>query len=250
MCGRFALTLPKEAAIRLFKAVDALAPDAPAPPRYNIRPTERVWVVARGAEAGVEDGAAGRVEDAVSGRVLTVMRWGFVPHWAKAINDGPLLINARSETIADKPAFAKSARERRCLIPADGFYEWRAEAGRGKEPHWIFPREGGPIAFGGVWRTWRGLDKAGAETVVDTVAIVTTAANRAMAPLHERLPLVVAPEHFGLWLGEEGKGAARLMTPPDEAFYGHHAVSTRINKGGRAAPDDPGLIEPAPAGLI
>lgn len=236
MCGRFALTLPQTALIDLFEA----APWPPAVedlavldrPRHNIRPTERVPVAALD-----ENGA----------RVLRPMRWGFLPHWAKGLSDGPPLINARSETIAEKPAFAKSARERRCLIPADGFYEWRASAGRGQEPHWIYAASGAPLVFAGVWRVWRGADKTGAPFEIASCAIVTTAANAALEPLHERLPVVVPPEQFGLWLGEEGRGAARLMTAPDDAFYAHHPVSRLINKGGRAAPDSPDLrAETAP----
>ncbi len=237
MCGRFALTLPRQAAIRLFDAVEALGGDPEEDrPRYNIRPTERIWVVARDPEAGAD-----------APRALQAMRWGFLPHFAKAPGDGPLLINARSETLAEKPAFRKSARERRCLIPADGFYEWRADAGRGKEPHWIYPASGAPIAFGGVWRVWRGAGPDGEALEIPSVAIVTTAANAALEPLHHRLPLVIRAEDFGLWLGEAGHGAARLMVPPGDAFYRHHRVSTRINKGGRGAPDDPDLIAPPPA---
>lgn len=250
MCGRFALTLPKDAVRDFFRRRDGVLardgllgdPDgaeASAPPRYNIRPTQPIWVVA--ADAAADGGAA------APGRVLSAMRWGFIPHWARAPNDGPLLINARSETLLDKPAFKKAALERRCLIPADGFFEWRASAGRGKEPHWIYPAKGGPIAFAGVWRVWRGLTPEGGEIEIPSVAIVTCAANAVLAPLHERAPVVVAPEHFGLWLGEEGKGASLLMAAADDDFFRHHAVSRRINKGGAAAPDDAGLIAPAPA---
>lgn len=247
MCGRFALTLPKDAAIGLFAARDGLLDDPlgaslPDAPRFNIRPTQPIWVVAaEPPDPGAVDAAA------APGRVLRAMRWGFIPHWAKSPNDGPLLINGRGETLAEKPAFQKSAIERRCLIPADGFYEWRAEAGRGKEPHWIHPRAGGPIAFAGVWRIWRGTLDGGETVEIPSVAIVTCAANDALRPLHERLPVVIPPERFGLWLGEEGKGAARLMSAVDDDFFDHHPVSTRINKGGRAAPDDADLISPADA---
>ncbi len=244
MCGRFALTLPHEAMRSMFDThggADLLV-DWPDPagggtaaetltaldhPRFNIRPTETIpAVVSLEGE-----------------RCLVPIRWGFLPHWAKGLADGSPLINARSETVAEKPAFRKSVRERRCLIPADGFYEWRADAGRGKEPHWIFPADGGVLAFGGVWRVWSGVDKSGAPREVASCAIVTTAPSNAMAPLHDRLPLVIGPEDFGLWLGEGGHGAAALMQPPAEDFYAHHPVSRLINKGGRAAPDGPELRE-------
>jgi len=144
---------------------------------------------------------------AEDGRHLVPMRWGFVPHWAKAMNEGPLLINARAETIAEKPAFRAAARERRCLIPTDGFYEWQGEKGA-KTPWVIRPAEGGIMVFAGVWQVWRGPDEA-----VPTCAIVTCAANETLAPIRHRMPVVIAPDDFALWLGEEGHGAAGLMAP-------------------------------------
>lgn len=232
MCGRFALTLPKDAMLGLFEARDALGQDeALARPRYNIRPTERILAVA------LDEGE----------RALSAFRWGFLPRWAKSLRDGPPLINARSETIAAKPAFKTSFAGRRCLVPADGFYEWTTEGtgpkGRPlKQPHWIRPSHGEPLVFAGVWRVWRGAD--GEE--IPSLAIVTTAANTAMAALHERLPLRLAPEDFAVWLGEEADcdAAAALMRPPAETYFAHHPVSPRIGKGGRDAPDDPALIEP------
>ncbi len=189
------ITSPFEAMARLFEAaLSDLGVDAPRP---NVSPTQSVPVaVSRG-----------------DGRLLVPMRWGFVPSWAKAMNDGPLLINARAETIAEKPAFRTAARERRCLIPADGFYEWQGEKGA-KTPFVIRPADGGMLAFAGVWQDWRGPDG-----VVPTCAIVTCAANESVAPIHHRMPVVIAPEDFALWLGEAGPGAARLMAPaPEEAL--------------------------------
>ena len=179
-------------------------------------------------------------------RALSAFRWGFLPRWAKGPRDGPPLINARSETIAEKPAFKSSFRSRRCLVPADGFYEWRALSKTGpkgkpvKQPHWIRPADGEPLVFGGVWRSWRGPD--GEET--PSLAIVTTAANESMSALHDRLPLRLAPEDFSTWLEGDEEEAASLMRAPAEAYYAHHPVSPRINRGGREAPDDPALIEP------
>lgn len=226
MCGRFALTLPQDAVRAHFEADLWPGVEALDIARYNIRPTQQVAVVARDPEQG---------------RVLRPMRWGFVPHWAKGLNDGPLLINARGESIAEKPAFRAACRERRCLIPADGFYEWRAAAGRGKEPYWISPADGEPLAFAGVWQLWRDLE--GEE--IATVAVVTCAANEALAPLHERLPVRIAPEDYALWLGEAGKGASALMRAPAEDYWAFQPVSRAINKGGRDAPDGPELIAPA-----
>lgn len=227
MCGRFALTLPHEMVAELFAA----APEpslAARGPRWNVCPTQEV-------EAVVSEGGARRIAR---------MRWGFLPRWYETPAAGPLLINARAETVAEKPAFREAVRETRCLVPASGFYEWRAGEGKAKTPFWLRPAAGGIVAFGGVWRLWRGPD--GRE--VPTVAIVTTEANRTLAPIHHRLPLAVPPEAWSLWLGEAGKGAARLMTPPPEDFWAFHQVGAAVN---RAGADGPGLIEPAgPAPLL
>ncbi|MCI4661105.1 MAG: SOS response-associated peptidase [Neomegalonema sp.] len=225
MCGRFALSEPIEEIAAAFAAVPR--PDCAAldHPRYSIRPTQQVIVI-RAGEAG---------------RQMLPMRWGFVPHWYKSLGDGPLLINARGESVHEKPAFKAACRERRCLIPADGFYEWQAVGAKGKQPYWIAPRAGGGMVFAGIWQAWQDLE---------TVAIVTCAANEAMRPLHERLPVAIAQADAALWLGEEGHGAAALMHAPAEDFYDFHPVSAEIGKGGKAAPDHPGLRRPVdpPAG--
>jgi putative SOS response-associated peptidase YedK len=190
------ITAPIEAMVELFEAQagDGLVPDGARP---NVSPTETVPAV-----VSHEDG-----------RVLVPMRWGFLPHWYRTPNDGPLLINARAETIAEKPAFRAAARERRCLLPADGFYEWKGQKGA-KVPFVIRPPAGGMIAFAGVWQEW-----GPAETRRPTCAIVTCAANATCAAVHHRMPVVVAPEDWALWLGEQGRGAAALMRPaPEDAL--------------------------------
>ena len=142
MCGRFALTVPHTSVAELFDA----APDPSLMmrgPRYNICPTQEVEVCRIGAE----------------GREMARLRWGYIPHWYKAPNDGPLIINARSETIAEKPAFRDAVRHQRCLIAASGFYEWRQSAGKGKEPYWISAASGASmLAWGGIWQEWSGED--------------------------------------------------------------------------------------------
>ena len=145
------------------------------------------------------------------------MRWGFLPHWYKTPTDGPLLINARAETIAEKPAFRAACRERRCLIPATGFYEWTKDSEGKRLPWYIYPTEGEILAFAGVWQVWERGD-----TPFVTCAIVTTGANAPMSAIHHRMPVILGGDDWALWLGEEGKGAATLMTSaPDEAlaFY-------------------------------
>ena len=181
MCGRFALTLPDDAMANLFEAT--LSNDLAPLPNYNICPTNQIHTVTS------DDGQ----------RRLRPMRWGFIPHWYKTENGGPLLINARAETIAEKPAFKAACRERRCLVPATGFYECDL------------------IAFAGVWQNW---ERDGVAHT--TCAIVTTEANAPMSAIHHRMPVTVAAKDWGLWLGEEGKGAATLMhAAPDDAlaFY-------------------------------
>jgi putative SOS response-associated peptidase YedK len=194
MCGRYMITSHFEAMADLFRAVPGeLGPDAA---RRNVSPTEGVpVVVSHEAE-----------------RVLERMRWGFLPGWYKSPSGGPLLINARADSIADKPAFRDAVRSRRCLIPADGFYEWQGDKGA-KRPWVIRRRGGGMFAFAGVWQLWRG----GAAPLA-TCAIVTCEANAVLAPIHERMPVVIAPEDYALWLGEAGHGAARLMVPAPDAL--------------------------------
>lgn len=218
MCGRFAITLPPDAMARLFKA--APANDLPHVPNYNVCPTNQVHVVT------AADG----------GRRLGAMRWGFVPHWYKTPTDGPLLINARAETVAEKPAFRAAARERRCLIPANGFYEWTKDADGKRLPWYIHHADESPIAFAGIWQTCE-RDR---EALV-TCAIVTTAANGPVAGIHNRMPVAVAPGDWALWLGEAGKGAAALMQNPTGAAFAFHRVDPAVNSNRATGPE---LIEP------
>ncbi len=192
------------------------ANDMPDVPDYNVCPTDPVAVV-------------------VAGRKLVSMRWGFIPSWYKTPTDGPLLINARAETIAEKPAFREACRARRCLIPATGFYEWTKDADGNRLPWYIAP-EDGPLTFAGVWQVW---ERGDARHV--TCAIVTTAANQAMSAIHHRMPVTLSPDQWALWLGEEGKGAARLMTAAPEDRFAFHRVSPAVNSN-RAL--GAGLIEP------
>jgi putative SOS response-associated peptidase YedK len=172
-------------------------------------------------------------------RSFALMRWGLIPAWVKDPHTFSLLINARGETIGEKPAFRNAMRRRRCLFPADGFYEWKAEIGR-KRPFCIRPRNGQPVAFAGLWETWTGPN--GEE--IDTACIVTTAANRLLAPIHDRMPAVIAPEAFDLWLDcakVEAEIAAGLIAPAPENLFEAYEISTAVN---RAANDTAALIAP------
>ncbi len=191
---------------RLFAA--APANDLPEGPNFNICPTNQIHSVV------FRDGQ----------RRLEAMRWGFIPRWYKSIDDGPLLINARAETIATKPAFREACRTRRCLIPASGFYEWTKDAEGRRLPWYIASADGAPLAFAGVWQRWKEAGDA-----ITTCAIITTKANASLSHIHHRMPVIVAPNDWPLWLGEAGYGAATLMRPAPEEALKFWRVAPAVN---------------------
>jgi putative SOS response-associated peptidase YedK len=225
MCGRFAVTLPPEAMAQLFTATPAN--DLPPVPNFNVCPTNMIHVVMAGEET----------------RRLVSMRWGFLPHWYKAPNAGPLLINARAETIAEKPAFKAACRERRCLIPVTGFYEWTKDEEGNRFPWYIFQRAEGPLVFAGVWQDWSRVTEEG-EEAYRTCAIVTCSANEPMSRIHHRMPVILSPEDWAKWLGEEGHGAAKLMVPAPDDVLEFYRVDRRVNSNRASGPE---LIEPIDA---
>lgn len=211
------MTHPNDAMARLFEA--APSNDLPPVPRYNICPTQDVAVIT--SEQGQ--------------RRLRPMRWGFLPHWYKTPTGGPLLINARAETIAQKPAFAAACRSQRCLIPASGFYEWTKDEAGNRLPWYFEPADKSPAVFAGIWQDWQSDEQS-----YTTCAIVTCAAGPQMAQIHHREPVTLAPSDWAKWLGEEGKGAALLMKPAPDGSFAHHRVSTNVNSNRASGPD---LIE-------
>lgn len=217
MCGRYVLSMQPEALAAHF----GLAAYVAYPPRWNIAPGSAIPVV-RLAPAGQ--------------RVLDLLRWGLVPHWAKDARLGQRLTNARAETVAEKPAFRDAFRRRRCLIPADGFYEWNT-LDQGKQPYYISLRSGQPMAFGGLWEVWRAPDGS----VLSTCAIVTTGANGLMATIHDRMPLIIAPEHWQTWLSAPAHAALSLCAPYPAEHMQAWPVHPRVNK---PVEDGPELIEP------
>lgn len=219
MCGRMAVTLPPDAMVQLFAA--SPDNDLPTGENYNVCPTNSVHVVTS------DEGT----------RRLQAMRWGFIPTWYKKPNGGPLLINARSETIAEKPAFRAAARARRGLIVATGFYEWTKDAEGGRDPWYITRSDGAPIAFASVWQDWTDPDG----TAIRTCAIVTTGANAAMKAVHHRQPVILEQDDWPLWLGEAGKGAALLMKAGSEDQLHWHRVDRAVNSSRASGPE---LIEP------
>jgi putative SOS response-associated peptidase YedK len=176
-------------------------------------------------------------------RHFKLMRWGLMPGWVKDPREFSLLINARSETVLDKPAFKNAIRRRRCLIPADGYYEWRV-AGNRKRPHFIYRRDRQPFGLAGLAETWIGPN--GEE--VDTVAIVTAPASADLAVLHDRVPVTIAPDDFERWLdglNDDAESVMALLVGPQVGEFAWHEISTRVN---RVANDDAQLILPITEG--
>ena len=220
MCGRYVISSSPEA----IRATFGYGERPNFPPRYNVAPTQPVPVV-RMVEGK---------------RSFALMRWGFVPGWVKDPKTVSLMINARGESVNDKPAFRNAMRRRRCLVPADGFYDWRP--GAPQRPYFVRAKSGAPLAFAGLWETWTGPN--GEE--VDTAAILTTRANRLLSAIHERMPVIVPPEAFALWLdcaNVEAATAAALIAPAPEALLECYEVSPAVN---RVANDSAALIAPAP----
>jgi putative SOS response-associated peptidase YedK len=217
MCGRFSLTTPS-AALRDLFGFDEL-PNLP--PRYNIAPTQDVAAVRLSGE---------RLKP-----TFTVLRWGLVPSWAKDPSVGSRMINARAETVTDKPAFRQAFRRRRCLIPADGFYEWQVRPDGGKQA-WRITKEGGvPFAFAGLWERWSGAD--GSE--IESCTFVTTTAAESIAPIHERMPVMLDPADFTGWLRGTPEEALALLHPYRGALASY-PVSPRVNS---VRNDDAALVE-------
>ena len=222
MCGRFTLTASPDRIAELL----ALAGIEPFPPRYNIAPTQPVLLVSAvgGERRGVDQ----------PDRSAHLARWGLIPSWVKDPGDFPLLYNARAETAATKNAFRGAVRYRRCLIPASGFYEWKRHgsgAGRGRksDAYFIKPADGEPFAFAGLMETYLASD--GSE--IDTAAILTRAANAAIAPIHDRMPVVVSAHDHQRWLdcrNNEPASVADILRAANDDFFVPVRVSDKVNK--------------------
>jgi putative SOS response-associated peptidase YedK len=215
MCGRYTLTLDPAELQDLF----SLSEPVPAglAPRYNIAPTQPVAVIANGPE-----------------RKLELFRWGLIPSWAKDPQIGSRLINARSETVAEKPAFRAALKKRRCLVLADGFYEWKRDGAR-KTPMYFQLAKGQPFAFAGLWETWHGPDQA----PVLSCTIITTQANAVVAPVHDRMPVILAPAAYADWLaaGELPAVQIQALLQPTSAPMRVVAVSPLVNSPAHDAPE-------------
>ncbi|BCH25866.1 SOS response-associated peptidase [Mesorhizobium sp. L-8-3] len=235
MCGRFALTTsPDQTA-----AFAGLADLEDFPARYNIAPTQPILTVI----AGEPRAPGSNLPD----RRALLVRWGLIPAWVKDPKEFPLLLNARSESAAEKASFKVAMRHRRVLIPASGFYEWKRSGPRLAQAYWIRPKAGGIVAFAGLMETWS--EPGGSE--IDTGAILTTSANSDVSHIHDRMPVIVRPEDFSRWLDcrtREPRDVADLLRPAEPDFFEAVPVSDRVNKVANTSPDiqervDPVLLE-------
>ena len=221
MCGRYASTLPPEMMQELFATLNRLD----LIPRYNVAPTQPVAAIWEESNR----------------REAHFARWGLVPRWVKDPREFPLLINARVETMAEKPAFRDALKHGRCVIPASGYYEWRTNPDKTKQPFYITLADDQPMALAGLYAVWSGPE--GEE--VDTVATITVPANNQLSVIHDRMPAILRGDAIEQWLdvrGTNAKTAYQLALPLDDGLLKFHPVSTRVNS---ARMDDPGLIEPA-----
>ncbi len=225
MCGRYLLTSPVDALRQLF-----LFEQRPnLMPRYNIAPTQDVPVVRLTRAGPKSDG---------SGRELIMARWGLVPFWADDLKIGNRLINARRETVATMRPFREAYARRRCLVPADGFFEWRKE-GKARQPFLIRRKDGSPFAFAGLWERWKNPADG---SIVRSCTIVTCPANALVAPIHDRMPVILAPEDHARWLDPAAADAQSLLAPYPAAALETFPVNPRVNSPQH---DDPECIQPA-----
>lgn len=220
MCGRYALTSPPEALAKLFAAIGAL-PNFP--PRYNAAPSQALPIVRRTPRPG---------------RELALARWGLIPSWSKGPDSRFSMINARAETVAEKPAYRGAFRHRPCLVPANGFFEWQAAKG-GKQPYYFSLKSGEPFAFAGLWEHWIG---AGGDEI-ESFTIIVTDANDCVAPVHQRMPVILHMEDHARWLGEDDAPTRERLAllrplPADEMQC--WPVSKKVNS---PANDSPDLLE-------
>jgi putative SOS response-associated peptidase YedK len=222
MCARYTLTAPPSLVAELF-GVDV---ELGLKPRYNIAPTQEVLALRT---------------DPDGDRQAVNLRWGLIPSWAQDAKIGQKLINARAETVFEKPSFRSAAKRRRCLIAADGFFEWKAEVGKKqKQPYFIHRLGREPFAFAGLWENWHGEDDA----AVETCTIITTDANETMKPLHNRMPVILTNEDFDRWLDPKATDAKTfmpLLRPAPDDWLTYYPVTTKM---GNPRFHEPACVEP------
>ncbi len=223
MCGRFTLRAPASVVAEEFALFDLV----PFEPRFNVAPTQPVAVVRRLAADEPR-------------RELAWLRWGLIPSWATDPAIGGRMINARAETAAETPAFRTALRRRRCLVVADGFYEWQ-KTGRAKQPYFLRLRDDRPFGFAGLWESWEGPDHA----AIESCTILTAEANELVRPIHDRMPVIVAPADYERWLDpgvQSAETVRSLLRPYPSGAMTARPVGPRVNS---PTHDDPGCIQPA-----
>ena len=225
MCGRFTLRTPAADLAEEFEVDER--PNLAA--RYNIAPSQDILVVRAAREGG--------------GREFAMPRWGLVPAWAKDPALGGRMINARAETLADKPSFREAYRARRCLVVADGFYEWQKAPDGAKLPHHIRFADNAPFAIAGLWESWRAAD---GETL-ETCALITTEANQDLAPIHHRMPAILPSQAYDAWLDVRSQPPASLLRPYPLGELTAHPVGPRVNS---ARHDDAACLEEVTSGML
>ncbi|MCL1471175.1 SOS response-associated peptidase [Argonema antarcticum] len=217
MCGRFSFTQSEKIVAEIFQ----LASVPTLSPRYNIAPTQPVPTVL--------------VDSDDKNRQLKMLRWGLIPSWSKDIKIGAKLINARAETVAEKPAFRSAFKRRRCLILADGFYEWQEQEGK-KQPFYFRLQDGKPFAFAGLWERWsKGEDEA-----IASCTILTTQSNELMGPIHHRMPVILDPKDYDKWLDPEvqkPESLQSLLQPYKSEEMTFYPVTTKVNNAKTDSPD-------------
>lgn len=224
MCGRFVQKTPLGEIRVLFETV---GPVPNAPPRYNAAPTDNLAVV--------------RFNPQTRARALDLLRWGLVPLWAKDPSFGPKCINARAETIASNNIFRDAFARRRCLVPADAFYEWQKRGGKTTTPHAIVPAEGGVLAFAGLWEHWKNPADG---SILRSFTIVTGKPNPLCAPIHDRMPVILPRAAWPLWIGEQDASPEELLAllqPYPAELMRVYPIGPAV---GNVRNDEPGLLDP------
>jgi len=231
MCGRYASTRSSADLAALFEALDET--DGTLVADYNVAPTDPGPIVRQSARAG---------------RVLTVARWGLVPAWSNDASGGARMINARAETVATSRAFARPYAERRCLVPADGWYEWRRLPGGARQPYFMTREDGGPLAFAGVWSAWAPPTGVAESAPLITFSVLTMPAAARFAPVHDRMPLVLEPIHWASWL--TGPEPAGLLSPPSGEYAAGIELRPVSPAVGNVRNDGPDLVRPVSLPII
>jgi putative SOS response-associated peptidase YedK len=234
MCGRFALITPPVRLARYFQATLDDGVDPEKRPSWNVAPTTQVLgVTARHPDGG----------DDIT-RTLTQFRWGLIPSWAKDASAGSRLFNARGETVATKPSFRAAFKARRIIVPADGFYEWHKVSNGSKQPHYFTRADGEPMAFAGLSEWWRDKNGPDDAPAIRSCTIITTSASQDMDGIHDRMPAILSPDTFDVWLDPDGEDTSELTSllhGPPSGTVTHHRVGQGV---GSVRNNDAGLIEP------